>query len=49
MTSTIESKTMFSIVARSADWMAKNVGSVRTESYDKDGKLMGYTVLTSVK
>jgi hypothetical protein len=40
---------MFTIVAKSTDWMAKKVGTVRSESYDKDGKLMGYTVLTSMK
>ena len=49
MTSTIETKNMFTIVAKSTDWMVKNVGSVRTESLDKDGKLMGYSVLTSMK
>jgi len=49
ITSTIETKNMFTIVAKSTDWMAKKVGTVRSESYDKDGKLMGYTVLTSMK
>jgi hypothetical protein len=49
MTSTIETKTMFTIVAKSTDWIAAKVGSVRSESYDKSGKLMGYSVLTSMK
>jgi hypothetical protein len=49
MTSTIETKTMFSMVLKSTDWIAKNIGSVRSESYDKSGKPLGYTVLTSVK
>lgn len=49
MTSTIETKSMFSMVVKSTDWIAKNVGSVRSESYDSGGKLMGYTVLTSFK
>lgn len=49
MTSTIETKTMFTVVAKSTEWMAKKVGSVRTETYDKDGKFMGYMVLTSMK
>jgi len=49
MSSTIETKTMFSMVVKSTDWIAKNVGSVRSESYDKNGKLTGYTVLTSLK
>jgi len=29
-------------------WYAKNVGRVRTESYDSKGKLKGYTQLTAV-
>ena len=49
MTSTIETKTMFKVIAKSTDWMAKKVGTVRQESYDKDGKLTGYMVLTSMK
>lgn len=49
MTSTVETKNMFTVVAKSTDWMAKNVGSVKTESYDKNGALTGYTVLTSIK
>jgi hypothetical protein len=49
MTSTIETKTMFKVVAKSTDWMAKKVGPVRSETYDKDGKLMSYMVLTSMK
>lgn len=49
MTSTIETKNMFTMVVRSTDWIAKNVGTVRSESYDKSGKLMGYSILTSVK
>lgn len=49
MTSTIETKTMFTMVAKSTEWMARKVGPVRSETYDKSGKLMGYTVLTSMK
>jgi hypothetical protein len=49
MTSTIETKTMFKVISKSTDWMAKKVGPVRSENYDKDGKLMGYMVLTSMK
>ena len=49
MTSTIETKTMFSVVVKSTDWMAMKVGPVRTETYDKTGKLMSYTILTSMK
>ncbi len=49
LTSTIETKTMFTIIAKSTDWIAMKVGSVRSESYDKNGNLTGYTVLTSIK
>jgi hypothetical protein len=49
MTKTIETKTMFKTIVKSTDWMAKKVGTVRSETYDKDGKLMSYMVLTSVK
>jgi hypothetical protein len=49
MTSTIETKTMFTIIAKSTDWIAAKVGSVRSESYDKNGNLTGYSVLTSMK
>lgn len=49
MTQTIETKTMFKVIAKSTDWIARKVGTVRSESLDKDGKLMGYTVMTSIK
>ena len=49
MSSTIETKTMFSVVAKSVDWVARKVGPVRSETYDKDGKLASYMVLTSMK
>ncbi|MDP4277259.1 MAG: hypothetical protein Q8914_06450 [Bacteroidota bacterium] len=31
------------------DWYAKGIGTVRTESYDKNGKLQSYTELTEIK
>lgn len=49
MTQTIETKTMFAAVVKSTDWMAKKVGTIRSETYDKNGNLQGYTVLTSMK
>ena len=49
MSSTIESKTMFTIVAKSTDWIAKRVGVVRSETFDKNGNLTGYMVLNSMK
>ena len=32
-----------------AEWIAKGVGMVRNEQYDKDGKLNSYSVLTKVE
>jgi hypothetical protein len=32
---------------KNVEWIAKEVGAVRTESYDKKGKLASYTVLTA--
>jgi hypothetical protein len=49
MSSTIETKTMFSVVAKSVDWVARKIGPVRSETYDKDGKLASYMVLISMK
>jgi len=49
MTQTVETKTMFKIVVTSTDWIAKKIGTVRSESYDKNGKLTSYTVMTGLK
>jgi hypothetical protein len=35
--------------SKNTDWYAKGVGTVRTESYDKNGKLQSYTELIAVK
>ena len=32
-----------------AEWITKDVGMVRNEQYDKDGKLNSYSVLVKVK
>jgi hypothetical protein len=45
----VESKVMFKVSSKGIDWIAKEVGVVRTESYDSKGKLVGYSVLTSLK
>lgn len=45
----VETKTMMTIKTKAVDWFAENIGTVRTESYDKNGKLFGYTVLESIK
>ncbi len=45
----IDTKMMFSITGKGIDWISKNVGVVRSESYDAKGKLLSYNVLTSLK
>lgn len=41
-----EMKMMMSIKTHSVVWYSKGVGTVRTENYDKKGKLQGYSLLT---
>lgn len=46
----IESKViMANVSGKAVQWFSENVGMVRTESYDKNGKLGGYSVLTAIK
>lgn len=33
---------------KNVEWIAENVGVVRSEQYDKNGKLIGYSVLTEI-
>jgi len=42
----ISTKMLITIKASNVEWYAKNVGVVRSESYNKKGKLTGYTLLT---
>ena len=44
----ISTKMLITIKASTVEWYAKNVGVVRSESYNKKGKLTGYTVLTGL-
>ena len=44
-----ESKMLFTIKSKAAEWYAKEVGLVRSESYNSKDKLLGYTVLASKK
>jgi hypothetical protein len=46
---TIESKTIFSMKMKSISWYAKEVGAVRTETYNDKDKLVGYTILSNLK
>ncbi len=40
-------KTMGTIETKSIEWYAKEVGMVKSESYNKKGKMMGYSILTA--
>ena len=40
-------KAMISMDTNSIEWYAEGVGLVRSESYNKKGKLMGYSLLTA--
>lgn len=45
----VESKMMFTMESKGVEWIAKDVGMIKSESHDKNGKLTGSTVLTSLK
>lgn len=42
-------KSIVRVTTSTTEWVSKNVGMVRSETYDKKGKLSGYTVLSSFK
>lgn len=46
---TIISKTMMTMEMKGVDWIAKDKGMVKSESYNKNGKLNGTSLLTSFK
>jgi hypothetical protein len=39
---------MIDIRSKGIEWIAKDVGAVRTETYNKNGKLTGYTELVKI-
>jgi hypothetical protein len=45
----VESKMIFTVRSKGADWYSKDIGLVRSETYSTKDKLMGYTVLNSAK
>jgi hypothetical protein len=49
ISSDVETKMMMKISVKSVEWYARNVGTVRSESYNDKGKLTGYTLLTDYK
>jgi DUF3108-like len=48
ITYTITLKTMFSVRMEVAEWIAEDVGTVKSETFSK-GKSMGYTLITGIK
>lgn len=49
LTQNISTKMMVRMKNKSKEWYAENVGMVRTETYNKRGKLMGYSELTKIQ
>ncbi len=45
----ISTKMMISVKMKGVEWYAPNVGMVKSETYSKDGKLQGSTVLNAIK
>jgi hypothetical protein len=48
ITYTITTKTMFSVRVEAAEWIAENVGTVKSETYSR-GKSIGYSLLTGIR
>jgi hypothetical protein len=46
---TLETKMMFKIKMSGAEWFAKGVGAVKTESYNKKGKLESSSMITKLE
>lgn len=46
ISSNTETKMMMTVSSSSKDWYAKDVGMVKSEYYDKKGKMSGYSLLT---
>jgi DUF3108-like len=44
----VNTKMMIRVQGTSKEWYAENIGLVRSESYNKKGKLMGYSVLSKL-
>ncbi|MDD3741785.1 MAG: hypothetical protein PHH30_11140 [Bacteroidales bacterium] len=50
ISSDFASKTGFMTMnMKSIQWMVTEIGAVRTETYDKKGKLMGYTIVSKIE
>jgi len=49
LTQTVNTKMLVKIEATSKEWYAEGVGMVRSETYNKKGKLSGYSELTKLE
>ena len=48
ISSTIKTKTIMKVEIKSVEWVSEGRGVVKTESYNKNGKMMGYSLLTKL-
>lgn len=46
ITYTVNTKSIMSIETQGADWVANDIGTVKSENYNKNGKLQNYSLLT---
>ena len=42
-------KSIMKMTVKATQWVTKNIGAVKTESFDKNGKLIAYSLLTAFK
>ena len=45
----IETKAVMTFRAKGTEWIAKDIGVIRSENYNKNGKLTGYSELASLE
>jgi len=45
----IETKMMVKVQSKAVQWFTEDVGMVKSESYNKNGKLVGYSLLTDLQ
>lgn len=48
ISSTVKTKTVMRVEVKSVEWVSEGQGVVKTESYNKGGKLIGYSLLTKL-
>ncbi len=49
LTYDMDVKSIMKMTVKATQWVTKNVGAVKTESFDKNGKLVGYSLLTAFR